>query len=179
MLSVEEIIEDCRSLLQSADVEHVVAGYVSQLLRDRPDDVADLLGDGTDSALLHQASDLTIVKVVMPPRYAFYPHNHLVWAVVGTVAGREDNTFFAREDGGIVATSGAAYEAGQVGVLGNDVIHAVQNPSREHTVGLHVYGGDLLSAPASEWDPRTGDEHPYDADAAAARREAWVAALSR
>ena len=114
----------------------------------------------------------------MPPLYAFYPHDHLMWGVVGSVAGREDNTFFVRSGDRLEPTTGAAYEAGQVGVLDESVIHAVRNPSRAHSIGLHVYVGDLLAAPASEWDPDTGIEHPYDAEVAAVRRTAWIARLA-
>jgi predicted metal-dependent enzyme (double-stranded beta helix superfamily) len=178
VLTVEDLVADCRALTQGPDPAHVVAGYISQLLRETPDDVAQLLGDGNESVVLHRADDLTVVKVVMPPRYAFYPHNHLMWGAVGTVVGREDNTFFVRDGARLERTTGAAYEQGQVGVLHESVIHAVHNPSRAHTVGLHVYGGDLVAAPASEWDPETFHEHPYDADVAAARRAAWVATLS-
>jgi predicted metal-dependent enzyme (double-stranded beta helix superfamily) len=178
VLTLERLVADCQALIGGTDPEHAVAEHVSRLLRDQPADIAALLGSEADSAVLHRADDLTIVKVVMPPLYAFYPHNHLMWGVVGTVVGREDNTFFAREGHGLVPTTGAAYEQGQVGVLPESVIHSVRNPSRGHTVGLHVYGGDLPGAPASEWDPETGEEHRYDAEVAATRRAAWVAAQS-
>jgi predicted metal-dependent enzyme (double-stranded beta helix superfamily) len=172
------MVAECSALL-GVDPAHAVADYVSGLLRERADEVGALLGEAVESAVLHRSDELTIVKVVMPPRYSFYPHNHLMWAAVATVVGREDNTFFVRNDAGIAPTSGAAYEAGQVGVLDAAVIHSVHNPSSAPTVGLHVYGGDLVAAPASEWDPQTGQEHPYDPDTAAARRAAWVAALTR
>jgi predicted metal-dependent enzyme (double-stranded beta helix superfamily) len=177
VLTIEQLVDDCQGLLSDADAEHAVAGYVSKLLRDRPGEVTALLGESSDSLVLHRADDLTVVSVVMPPRYTFYPHNHLMWGVVGTVVGREDNTFFARTDDAIVPTTGASYEQGQVGVLSDAVIHSVRNPSRAHTVGLHIYGGDLAAAPASEWDPESGEEHRYDAEASAARRAAWVASL--
>lgn len=175
MLSVEALVEECRSLL-GTDPEHATAELLARLLRDDPEGVAAMLGAETESAVLHRTDDLTVVKVAMPPRYAFYPHNHLMWGVVGTVDGREENTFYARDGATITPTAGAAYEAGQVGVLAETTIHSVLNPSRADTVGLHIYGGDLPAAPASEWDPVTGAERPYDAETAAARRVAWLAA---
>ena len=178
MLSVEDLAADCEALSRGSDPAHVVAGYLSQLFRETPEDVAELLGDGAESLVIHRSDDLTIVKVVMPPRYALYPHNHLMWGVVGTVVGREDNTFFVREGQGLERTMGASYDEGQVGILPENVIHAVHNPTDAHTVGLHVYGGDLVATPTSEWDPETFEEHPYDMAAADARRAAWVAAPS-
>ncbi|MFL6238487.1 MAG: hypothetical protein ACJ735_03190 [Actinomycetes bacterium] len=161
MLTIEEIVEDCQTLMRGANPPQAVAGYLAQLLRDLPDELAPLLGDGTDSVVLHQAGNLTVVKLVLPPQYELYPHNHLMWAAVATVVGREDNTFFVHEGDRLERVSGAAYEEGQVGVLPETVIHAVRNPSRAHTVGLHVYGGNLMAAAASEWDPETFTEHPH------------------
>src|SRR4051794_21721370 len=96
MLHVESLVDDCRSLAGQPDAEHLVAACVSKLLCDHLDEVTAALG-GPDSAVLHRAGNVTIAKVVMPPLYFFYPHNHLMWAVVGTVSGREDNTFFVRD----------------------------------------------------------------------------------
>ena len=177
MLTVEDLAADCEALSRGSDPAHVVAGYLAQLFRETPEDVAELLGAEKETVVLHRSNDLTIVKVVMPPRYALYPHNHLMWAVVGTVVGREDNTFFVREGERLESTMGASYGEGQVGILPEDVIHAVRNPTDAHTVGLHVYGGDLVAAPASEWDPETFEEHSYDVASADARRAAWVASL--
>jgi predicted metal-dependent enzyme (double-stranded beta helix superfamily) len=178
MLTPAQLVEACQALLEGPEPARAVAEYVSRLSRDDPIDVARLVGDEPESAILHRADDLTIVKVVMPPLYAFYPHNHLMWGVIAGVSGREDNTFFERDGAGIVPTTGASYEAGQVGVLDESVIHSVRNPARVHTIGLHVYGGDLLAAPASEWDPVTLQESAYDDERAAARRAAWVAQLA-
>jgi predicted metal-dependent enzyme (double-stranded beta helix superfamily) len=153
VLSVPSLVDECRLLAAEHDAHHRVATYLSQLLCDHLEELAALLGDGPDTAVLHRSADLTVLKVVTPPLYAIHPHDHLMWAVVGTVVGREDNTFFVRDGDHLEPTTGAAYEAGQVGVLDEAVIHAVRNPARAQTVGLHVYGGDLLAAPATEWDP--------------------------
>src|SRR4051812_7733380 len=177
VLTVDDLAADCQALSRGPDPAHIVAGYISQLFRETPDEIAELLGDGTDTVVLHRADDLTIIKVVLPPHYALHPHNHLMWGVVGAVVGREDNTFFVRDGGRLRPIMGASYDEGQVGILDEMVIHAVSNPSRAHTVGLHVYGGDLLAAPTSEWDPETFEEHPYDTAAEEARRTAWVATL--
>ena len=158
MLVAARLVDECRARAADPDGLHQVADYLSRLCRDQPIEVAQLVGDDAESAVLHQSDDLTVVKVVLPPLHAFYPHNHLMWGVVAGVVGREDNTFFVREDDHLRPTAGASYEAGQVGVLDEAVIHAVRNPSRGASIGLHVYGGDLLAAPTSEWDPESGEE---------------------
>jgi predicted metal-dependent enzyme (double-stranded beta helix superfamily) len=163
VLTVEDLVADCQALIHGPDAEHVVAGYLAQLLRDQPDDVRTLLGDELEPTVLHRADDLTIVKIVLPPRHEFYPHNHLMWAAIAGVVGREDNRFYTMDDERVVPTSGASYEAGQVGVLPETVIHSVQNASSGYTIGLHVYGGDLVGAPTTGWDPVTGLRQPPSA----------------
>jgi len=51
-------------------------------------------------------------------------------------------------------------------LLGQEVIHAVHNPSHStYTGAIHVYGGDFVGTPRSQWDPTTLEEQPYDLDA--------------
>jgi predicted metal-dependent enzyme (double-stranded beta helix superfamily) len=46
--------------------------------------------------------------------------------------------------------------------LGDAIIHSVTNPLDQITAAIHVYGGDLLGTPRSEWDAKTFAERPYD-----------------
>ncbi|MET1027422.1 MAG: hypothetical protein ABWY00_09655, partial [Dongiaceae bacterium] len=50
--------------------------------------------------------------------------------------------------------------------LGPDIIHSVTNPIPRLTGAIHVYGGDLLHQPRSEWDPEMLREQPYDVEKA-------------
>lgn len=47
-------------------------------------------------------------------------------------------------------------------VLGADAIHSVRNPRPRFTRGIHVYGGDFVNEPPSQWDPDTLTGQPYD-----------------
>ena len=55
---------------------------------------------------------------------------------------------------------GKELPAGDVLVLGHDVIHSVANSRREFAVAVHVYGGDFFSVGRSEWDFETYEERP-------------------
>lgn len=167
------LVEEVRAARSQDAVAEVVERWL------RHPQLREALGDYDASEPLHRDDDLTIVKVVVLPRYAFYPHEHRMWAVVGTVSGQEDNVFFERADGGLERVGGRVFTEGVVGLLADDVIHTVANPLPVHTVGLHVYGGDLLAAGASEWDPETYDERPYSFEAEDARKAAWAATLGR
>ncbi len=125
---------------------------------------------------LHRSPTLTVLHIVWPPSFTQTPHNHLLWAEIGVYSGREDNIFWRRcasdSKWSIEATGGASLCAGRCLSLERDVIHSVTNPLDKLTAGLHVYGGDLASAPRSMWDGETlveasldfqRDDHAVDA----------------
>ena len=94
---------------------------------------------------------------------ALNPHDHRMWAVIGMYGGQEDNAFFRRVPGGLEPAGGQELPAGDVLVLGRDVIHSVANSrTRLCGVALHVYGGDFFSVERSEWDFETYQERPRD-----------------
>ena len=39
---------------------------------------------------------------------------------------------------------------------------AVANPTRQLTGAIHVYGGDFVNQPRSQWGPGPREERPYD-----------------
>ena len=65
-------------------------------------------------------------------------------------------------DGRLAAelAGGRELPAGEVLLLGDDVIHSVSNSRRDFAVALHVYGGDFFSVDRSEWDFETYEEQP-------------------
>ena len=93
---------------------------------------------------------------------ALYPHEHRMWAAIGMYGGQEDNAFFRRAPKGLESAGGRELPAGDVLVLGDDVIHSVTNSRREFAVALHVYGGDFFAVERSEWDFGTFVERPRD-----------------
>jgi predicted metal-dependent enzyme (double-stranded beta helix superfamily) len=115
---------------------------------------------------LHCSPKLTILHIVWPPSFTQTPHNHLLWAEVGVYSGREDHIFWRRcasdSKWSIEATGGASWCAGSYLSLERDAIHSVTNPLDKVTASLHVYGGDLASAPRSMWDGETLVEAPLD-----------------
>ena len=94
----------------------------------------------------------------------FKPHDHAMWSVVGIFAGREDNLFWRRGEERIEAAGARSLGAGEVTILGRDVIHSVVNPTGRMTRAIHVYGGDFFapSGPRCEWYPETLVERPWD-----------------
>ena len=54
----------------------------------------------------------------------------------------------------------------RVVVLGESTIHAVANPTGGLTGAIHVYGGDFVEQPRSQWGPGDLVERPFDLDGA-------------
>jgi predicted metal-dependent enzyme (double-stranded beta helix superfamily) len=160
-------VDDVVARLQAAIGEHTPARAVRDVLDELVADPPAL-----DAALgpvelggistLHHASDLTVLRVAWTPGMALNPHEHRMWAVIGMYGGQEDNAFYRRSPAGLQAAGGREVAAGDVLVLGDDVVHSVANSRRDFAVALHVYGGDFFSGERSEWDFGTFTERPRD-----------------
>jgi predicted metal-dependent enzyme (double-stranded beta helix superfamily) len=169
MFVLDEFIAECREAGAETESRRAIRDVLQRALA-RPGEVADTLRPtegGLD--LLHHTPELTVIHVVWAPGMRLYPHDHRMWAAIGIYAGREDNEFFRRsgegpehrtlsESGGKVATEG------DVLLLGDDTIHAVANHTSRLTGAIHVYGGDFVNQPRSQWGPGPAEEHPYDLD---------------
>ena len=162
-LAVDAIVSRCHSALQEHTPVLAVRDVLSELVTDAGT-LADTLGPVEQGGIttLHHAADLTVLQVAWTPGMAINPHEHRMWAVIGMYGGQEDNAFYRRSPGGLEAAGGRELPAGDVLVLGDDVIHSVANSRREYAVALHVYGGDFFAVERSEWDFDTFTERPRD-----------------
>lgn len=165
MFDPEEFVDSCRQALYEPDpalaVREVVARAVS-----RPAPLPPALRS-PDNAFrpLFQSPELTVQCIVWPGGAVTPPHEHRMWAVVGVIEGQEDNELWRRTPDGIERAGGQAVPAGETIALDVDAVHAVSNPCRFPTIGLHVYGGDLFATARREWDFEGGDEHLFDVSA--------------
>lgn len=107
---------------------------------------------------LHVSSTLSVFKAIWAPGMSVPPHDHRMWGAIGVFAGREDNEFFRRAERGLTTSGGKTLRVGDVGLMGDDVIHSVT--ASGWTGALHVYGGDFMSTPRSIWIE--GEEQPND-----------------
>ena len=162
-LAVDDIVERCSAALTEHTPPLAVRDVLDELVA-APEALDHALGPVTFGGIttLHNADDLTILRVAWTPGMALNPHEHRMWAVIGMYGGQEDNAFYRRAPQGLEPSGGKEIVAGDVLVLGDDVIHSVANSRREFAVALHVYGGDFFSVPRSEWDSETHEERPRD-----------------
>ncbi|MBA2326209.1 MAG: hypothetical protein H0V95_06145 [Actinobacteria bacterium] len=155
MFDVDEFVEECRGALGETEPRLAIRDLLERTVR---------RGDELESALparrgeltaLYASPELTVLKVIWAPGMSIYPHDHRMWAAIGIYRGREDNTFFRRSGDEIVRSGSKEVGDGDVILLGDDVVHAVENPLSECTGAIHVYGGDFFNREMSQWDPTT------------------------
>jgi predicted metal-dependent enzyme (double-stranded beta helix superfamily) len=165
VFDVDTLLADCVAARAASEPRRAIREVLERALAD-PGAVADALQPAEGGLdLLHRAPDLTVIHIVWAPRMRLYPHDHRMWAAIGIYTGREDNAFFRRDPDAprqLVDSGGKDLGVGDVLVLGDDVIHAVTNPDRRLTGAIHVYGGDFVDQPRSQWGPGPREERPHD-----------------
>jgi predicted metal-dependent enzyme (double-stranded beta helix superfamily) len=185
MFDIDTLIDDCRTALLETEPRLAVREVLERAVA-RPEEVADALRPTEGGInLLHQSDELTVINVVWAPHMQLYPHDHRMWAAIGIYLGQEDNAFFRRPDPAartLVESGGKTLAVGDVLILGDDTIHSVTNPVSGLTGGLHVYGGDFVNEPRSQWGPGPREERTYDFEEArdqfAQANEAWRASAT-
>jgi predicted metal-dependent enzyme (double-stranded beta helix superfamily) len=162
-LAVDDIVARCQGALAEHTPPLAVRDVLAELIAD-PDSVEQAVGPVELGGIttIHHAPDLTILRVAWTPGMALNPHEHRMWATIAMYGGQEDNAFYRRSPHGLDPAGGQEVTAGNVLVLGDDVIHSVANSRREFAVALHVYGGDFFAVERSEWDFETFAERPRD-----------------
>jgi predicted metal-dependent enzyme (double-stranded beta helix superfamily) len=168
MTATEALVAGCVDALAAPEPHRAVRDVLDQMMTDRA--LVESQEPDVGLHILHRSPELTVLNVVWPPSMTLFPHNHRMWAAIGIYRGREDNAFFRRSGTSLIASGGKELDDGAVLLLGDDVIHSVHNPSHHsYTGAIHVYGGDFVGTPRSQWDPATLTEEPYDLEAV--RRE--------
>jgi predicted metal-dependent enzyme (double-stranded beta helix superfamily) len=152
VFDVDTLVADCQAARDDREPRRAVRAVLERAVADSVA-MADALRPAEGGLeFLHQGPDLTVIHIVWAPRMRLYPHDHRMWAAIGIYTGREDNAFSGGKD----------IEAGDVLLLGDDAIHAVANPADRLTGAIHVYGGDFVNQPRSQWGPGPREERPHD-----------------
>jgi len=166
MFDLDRFIADLRATLAERSrqaMKEVVARAVAD-----PSALYRCVGepDKAGATVLHHSPDLTVINLAWAPQQITLPHDHRLSAVIGMYTGREDNLFWRRvptpDRYQIEAAGGRALGAGDVTILGSDVIHSVVNPLARISGAIHVYDGDFFAVERSMWDAEHLAEEPYD-----------------
>lgn len=167
MFDLKQFIETCKgkppSVVEELIMEALRDPAAVQTALDAELAARDITKGGIANMICFRSPTLTVLKAMTPPGFKTPPHNHDMWAVIGTCDGQENNTFYRRSGQGLEKAGGRDLKTGDVVVLGEETIHAISNPLKRASCAIHIYGGDLLNfANRSVWNPFTFEEHPYD-----------------
>jgi predicted metal-dependent enzyme (double-stranded beta helix superfamily) len=164
---VDELIKDCIAAASETEPRLATRDVLARVVDNAPDVTRALAPSEGGLGLLYDTPDLTIINIVWAPGMTLLPHDHRMWAAIAIYSGREENQFFRRDPDDrtrIVETNDRTLDPGQVVLLGDDAIHSVHNPLDRLTGAIHVYGGDFVREPRSQWGPGEQVEQPYDLD---------------
>lgn len=163
MFDLDTFLAELRACTAEVDPRRAAKATLTRAMT-TPNAVTDAIAPAAGGiSLLHHSPDLTVINVAWAPGMRLMPHEHRMWALIGIYAGAEDNEFYRRgANGELVATTNRRLEAGEICALGIETIHAVANPTGRLTGAVHVYGGDFVNQPRSQWGPGDRVERPYD-----------------
>jgi predicted metal-dependent enzyme (double-stranded beta helix superfamily) len=181
MFDLDDFLDRCRTAGSESEPRIAVRDVVQRAVASPADVASTLQPEQAGITLLHHADDLTVLHVVWAPGMSIYPHDHQMWAVIGIYEGQEDNAFYRRtapRAPTLTESGGKQLRTGDVVVLGDDTIHGVTNPLDRLTAAIHVYGGDFVNQPRSQWGPGERVERSYDPEDTkrqfAAANAAWL-----
>lgn len=167
MFDIETFVDACQRANQETEPRTAVADLLRQTVT-APSQVGEALQPALPGiSVLYGSPELTILNVVWAPHMELPAHDHRMWAAIAIYGGQEDNTLYCRDPddrAGLVESGGKVLCEGDVLVLGDDAIHGVENPLGRLTGAIHVYGGDFVNEPRSQWGPGEQRERPFDLD---------------
>lgn len=154
MFDIGTFVDKCRAAVEGGvDAQAIVAELVADAIR-HPSAINDVLAQGGHPGphLLHRSEGLTVYCVRARPGESVPPHDHLLWSVAGLCSGDEVHALYVREDERVVRDRLVTLTGGDVVTLDEQAVHSSRDAGSSPAVALHVYGGDLFSAPRSAWD---------------------------
>jgi predicted metal-dependent enzyme (double-stranded beta helix superfamily) len=176
MFDLDAFLAACTAARQEAEPLRAIKDVLDRAMSDPEAVAAALPPERAGLERLHSSPELTVLKLVWAPGMRLWPHDHRMWAAIGIYSGGEENEFFRRNGSSLVETGGRSLRPGDVCLLGDDVIHAVENPTREFAGAIHVYGGDFFAEPRSVWPAVPYEEEPFEVEQLLAQFEAANAA---
>jgi predicted metal-dependent enzyme (double-stranded beta helix superfamily) len=165
-MKVHELVAHCAHAAETDDPMRSVRAVVEGLRSDLGTierSLAYVSGVGGNARqIFYRSPNLTLLKVCFPSGRRTPPHDHGTWAMILLLSGREKNTLYRREPGGLRKAGEVTLEPGAILPMLAESVHVAESLGDTPAIGLHVYGGDILELPRRMWDPRTLAEHPLD-----------------
>ena len=161
MFDLDTFLDECQVAARDNDPRAAIRGLLQRTMESSGDVAAVLAKDEGGIDVVYCSPEVTVLNVVWAPHMTIAPHDHRMWAAIGIYGGAEENRLYKRGADTIQAAGARLLDTGDVFGLGSEAIHAVHNPRGQLTGAIHVYGGDFVNSPRSQWDPDSMTEHPF------------------
>jgi predicted metal-dependent enzyme (double-stranded beta helix superfamily) len=117
---------------------------------------------GNARQVFYRSPNMNLLKVCFPVGRRTPPHDHGTWAAILVLSGEEKNTLYRRENGTLRKASEVTLTRGTILPMLAETVHVAECIGDAPTIGLHVYGGDILELPRRMWNPDTLEEHAIE-----------------
>ena len=117
---------------------------------------------GNARQVFYRSPQMTLLKVCFPSGRRTPPHDHGTWAAILVLRGKEKNTLYSHESGALRKAGEKILSPGSILTTRASTAHVAECLGDSPTIGLHVYGGDILELPRRMWNPETLEEHPLE-----------------
>ena len=117
---------------------------------------------GNAGQVFYRSPEMTMLKVCFPNGRRTPPHDHGTWAAILLLSGGEKNTLYRSDNGKLRKASEMTLEPGSILPMRAETVHVAECLGDRPAIGLHVYGGDILTLPRRMWNPETLEEHKLD-----------------
>ena len=164
MFDLDTLISDCIAANSESEPRLAIKHVLERAVSPPPRVAAALPPEHAGITRIHVSDDLTIIKVVWAPGMTLGPHDHRMWATIGSYTGGEDNAFYRRDGPGLVESGGRSLHPRDVCLLGDDAVNTSPTRPPSFAGAIHVYGGDFFTTTRSEWTGTPLTEHPYDVE---------------
>lgn len=165
-MKVHELVARCASAAESDEPLSALRAAIEELSAHTAEieqTLRYISGVGSNAnQVFYRSPQLTLLKVCFASGRRTPPHDHGTWATILLLSGEEKNTLYRSDNGRLRKAGEATLTPGSILTMRTDTIHVAECRSPAPAVGLHVYGGDLLSLKRRMWDPETLEEHPLD-----------------
>ncbi|MCC7079261.1 MAG: cysteine dioxygenase family protein [Burkholderiales bacterium] len=165
-MKVHELVARCTDAAESTEPMRAVRAVIESW-KDRVAEIEQALDyvsgvGGNARQVFYRSPSLTMLKVCFPAGRRTPPHDHGTWAMILLLSGREKNTLYRREPGGLRKAGEVTLERGSILPMLGESVHVAESIGEQAAIGLHVYGGDILELPRRMWHPQSLVEHPLD-----------------
>lgn len=171
MFNLRMFISDCKKALAFNYTDHNKQLQIEELFRNAAKERAAVLKTLNDKIpwnggayILEQSREIFLSIFAMPSMMRTATHDHGLWTTIMILHGDSQCCIYERHGNRISNPTNFTYKAGDVFTLSGDTPHDEANPTKELTIEIHFYPGEVMKIDSQRrlWHPLTLRSEPYN-----------------